>query len=54
MPNKLTTTKTTRIINGGLECGGGPNKTGAAARAALYTSFCAAFGINPRGQLLCP
>jgi predicted chitinase len=46
--------ETTRIINGGLECGGGPNKVGAAARANLYTTYAAALGINPRGQLVCP
>jgi predicted chitinase len=45
---------TTRIINGALECGGGPNQTGAKARADLYSTFCAALGINPTGQLLCP
>jgi predicted chitinase len=45
---------TTRIINGGLECSGGPNTTGAKARADLYTAFSAALGVNPTGQLLCP
>jgi hypothetical protein len=45
---------TTNLINGGLECGGGPaNPTGAADRAALYTQFCAALGINARGTLGC-
>jgi predicted chitinase len=45
---------TTNIINGGLECGGGPaNPTGAADRASLYTQFCAALGINARGTLGC-
>jgi predicted chitinase len=46
--------QTTRLINGALECGGGPNKVGAPARASLYTEISAAVGINARGQLLCP
>lgn len=46
--------QTTNIINGGLECGGGPsNPAGAPDRANLYTQFCAAIGINPRGTLGC-
>lgn len=45
---------TTQIINGGLECGGGPaNPNGAAQRANLYIQMCAALGINARGTLGC-
>jgi chitinase len=45
---------TTQIINGGLECGGGPaNPNGASQRANLYIQMCAALGINARGTLGC-
>jgi predicted chitinase len=43
--------RTTAIINGGIECGTG--HTGPAERAELYKQFCAAFGINVRGNLGC-
>jgi predicted chitinase len=45
---------TTLIINGGLECGAGPNKAGAVARAGLYTTYAAAVGVNTSGTLICP
>jgi predicted chitinase len=46
---------TTRIINGGVECGSNPLRPmGAPSRVERYKEFGAAVGINPRGTLLCP
>jgi predicted chitinase len=45
---------TTLIINGGLECGAGPNRAGAIRRGELYRRFAAGLGINARGTLVCP
>ena len=43
---------TTNIINGGLECGHGPNAQ-AAERISYYLSYCDLLGVSPGDNLDC-
>ncbi|KAK1695678.1 hypothetical protein QYE76_012375 [Lolium multiflorum] len=43
----------TNIINGGLECGSGPNVDRNADRIGYYTRYCSILGTDPGGNLDC-